>query len=331
MLLVLPHLTRRRFPFAAPAAIALAAAALSFVDGRLVPHATVLLSVMAVAFQFGMLPDRRQRIVGLAIVLAATLIVSWNEPDAAAGDWVFLGLLFSVIWLAGLALGQKGQQAARRAGRSPGAGREAEAREAVTEERARIARELHDVVGHAVSVMTVQASAVRRLLRPEQQKEREALEVVEQTSGARRDATARGRAAPAPEEAPALAPQPSLKYLDRLVEQIREAGLPVDLEVKGRPPQDLPAGVDLTAYRLVQEGLTNALKHAGAGSASVTVSYSDAQVEVSVKDDGRGPGAGNGGGHGLVGLRERVSVYGASSSRAARRRGLRPAPLPTTG
>ena len=87
-----------------------------------------------------------------------------------------------------------------------------------------------------------------------------------------------------------VAPQPSLKYLDRLVEQIREAGLPVDLEVKGRPPQDLPAGVDLTAYRLVQEGLTNALKHAGAGSASVTVSYSDAQVEVSVKDDGRGPG-----------------------------------------
>ena len=314
MLLVLPHLTRRRFPFAAPAAIALAAAALSFVDGRLVPFtATVLLSVMAVAFQFGMLPDRRQRIVGLAIVLVATLIVSWNEPDAAAGDWVFLGLLFSVIWLAGLALGQKGQQAARAEERAARLEREreAEAREAVTEERARIARELHDVVGHAVSVMTVQASAVRRLLRPEQQKEREALEVVEQTG---RQALAEMRrlvdVLRRPEEAPALAPQPSLKYLDRLVEQIREAGLPVDLEVKGRPPQDLPAGVDLTAYRLVQEGLTNALKHAGAGSASVTVSYSDAQVEVSVKDDGRGPGAGNGGGHGLVGLRERVSVYG---------------------
>jgi len=112
-----------------------------------------------------------------------------------------------------------------------------------------------------------------------------------------------------PEEAPALAPQPSLEHLDRLVESAREAGLPVELRVEGEAVQ-LPAGVDLTAYRLVQEGLTNALKHAAATRAEVLVHYSDGHIEVVVSDDGDGAGSGDGGGHGLVGMRERVSVYG---------------------
>jgi signal transduction histidine kinase len=180
----------------------------------------------------------------------------------------------------------------------------------VTEERARIARELHDVVGHSVSVMTVQASAVRRLLRPDQQREREALMIVEQTG---REALAEMRRMVGvlrrPEEAPALAPQPSLDYLDRLVEQAREAGLPVELRIEGDPVQ-LPAGLDLTAYRLVQEGLTNAMKHAHAESTQVLVRYGDKDIEVSVTDDGQGRGDGTSGGHGLVGMRERVSVYG---------------------
>ena len=112
-----------------------------------------------------------------------------------------------------------------------------------------------------------------------------------------------------PEEAPALAPQPSLEHLERLVEQARDAGLPVDLRVEGEAVE-LPAGVDLTAYRLVQEGLTNALKHAHATRAEVLVNYGDDQIEVMVSDDGRGVGNGDGSGHGLVGMRERVSVYG---------------------
>src|SRR4029077_2934425 len=140
--------------------------------------------------------------------------------------------------------------------------REEQALLAVSEERARIARELHDVVGHSVSVMTVQASAVRRLLRPEQEREREALLIIEQTG---REALAEMRRLVGvlrrPEEAPALAPQPSLEHVERLVAQSRESGLPVKLRVEGDPVQ-LPAGVDLTAYRLVQEGLTNAIKHA---------------------------------------------------------------------
>jgi signal transduction histidine kinase len=159
--------------------------------------------------------------------------------------------------------------------------------------------------------MTVQASAVRRLLRPDQERERDALLIVEQTG---RDALAEMRRMVGvlrrPEEAPALAPQPSLDHLDRLIERARDAGLPVDLRVEGEPVQ-LPAGLDLTAYRLVQEGLTNALKHARADRAQVFVRYGEDDIEVTVINDGQGGSAdGVGHGHGLVGMRERVSVYG---------------------
>jgi signal transduction histidine kinase len=112
-----------------------------------------------------------------------------------------------------------------------------------------------------------------------------------------------------PEEAPALAPQPTLEQIEKLVEHTREAGLPVELRIEGEPVE-LPPGVDLTAYRLVQEGLTNAMKHAQARGAEVVVRYGDGDVEVMVTDDGAGGGDGEGGGHGLVGMRERVSVYG---------------------
>ena len=216
------------------------------------------------------------------------------------------------MWSAGYFLSTRSQQiaeAAERADRLERA-REEDARVAVAEERARIARELHDVVGHSVSVMTVQAAAARRLLLPEQEREREALLVVEQTG---REALAEMRRLVGvlrrPEEAPALAPQPSLDHVDKLVASAREAGLPVELRVEGEPVQ-LPAGLDLTAYRLVQEGLTNAVKHAQAQRAEVLVTYGDGHVEITVSDDGAGGGDGDGGGHGLVGMRERVSVYG---------------------
>jgi signal transduction histidine kinase len=169
---------------------------------------------------------------------------------------------------------------------------------------------LHDVVGHSVSVMTVQASGVRRLLRPEQEREREALMIVEQTG---REALAEMRRLVGvlrrPEEAPALAPQPSLQYLDKLLDQVRESGLDVDLKVEGEV-EKLPASIDLAAYRLVQEGLTNTLKHAQAHRAEVLVRYGDGEVELVVADDGDGKGGGDGGGHGLVGLRERIAVAG---------------------
>ena len=142
----------------------------------------------------------------------------------------------------------------------------AAAERAVAEERQRIARELHDVVAHSVSVMTVQAGAVRRLLRPEQERERQALEAVEATG--REALTEMRRLVGLLRERgtmPEFAPQPSMRTVDVLVGTVREAGLSVELEVEGEP-QELPPGIDLSAYRVIQEALTNALKYAGPGA-----------------------------------------------------------------
>jgi signal transduction histidine kinase len=310
---ILPLVTWRRYPFGAPAAVFVIAAVSSFVDGRVVTFTgATFLTVLAGTFLFGLLEDRRQAAAGLLIALAAGALVAHNDPTQAFGDFLGVALLFSIVWLTAFAIGRKLEQAAAAERRADQLEREREqkAREAVSEERARIARELHDVVGHSVSVMTVQASAVRRRLKPDQDREREALEVVEQTG---REALAEMRRLVGvlrrPEEAPALAPQPSLEHLDRLVAQARESGLPVGLSIEGEPTQ-LPPGVDLTAYRLVQEGLTNAIKHARATQADVLVRYGEGVVEILVTDNGSGGGDGGGGGHGLVGMRERVAVYG---------------------
>jgi DNA-binding NarL/FixJ family response regulator/signal transduction histidine kinase/class 3 adenylate cyclase len=313
--LTLLLLGRRWFPFAAPAGMLVAGAALSFWDARLVTFTFVsFVTAMAATFLLGLFENRRQALTGLAIAVCAVLMITWNDPDEGGSDLIFISLLFTTVWLLGFGLSRKLEQAreAEERARRLELEREAEARAAVAEERARIARELHDVVGHAVSVMTVQASGVRRLLKPDQEREREALEIVEQTG---REALAEMRRLVGvlrrPEEAPALAPQPSLRHVDRLVEQAREAGLPIELRIEGEPTE-LPAGVDLTAYRLVQEALTNALKHAQATQAEVVVRYGDSHVELVVTDDGRGASDGSpeSGGHGLVGMRERVSVYG---------------------
>jgi signal transduction histidine kinase len=311
--ITLPLLFRRRFPFGAPVAVGSALALSSFVDGRLVPNGliTVLFGITAFVLM-GMLRDRNQALAGLAFGIGVVAIVAHNDPRAGVGNFVFVSIVFSIAWLIGLLVSRTFHEAERARERAARAEREREerARLAVSDERARIARELHDVVGHSVSVMTVQASAARRLLRPQQEKEREALLVVEKTG---REAMAEMRRMVGvlrrPEEAPALAPQPSLEQIETLVEHTREAGLPVDLRIEGEPVQ-LPPGVDLTAYRLVQEALTNTMKHARASSAEVVVRYGDGDVELTISDDGVGGADGDSGGHGLVGMRERVSVYG---------------------
>jgi len=310
--ITLPLFARRRFPFGAPVAVAVVVAATSFGDRKFMAGLIPIVVVLGTFVLLGTLLDRKQSVAGLAVGIGVTEIVVHNDPTGSIGGAIFLSFVFTAFWGTGFGISYKLHEAAEAKERAARAEREREerARAAVAEERARIARELHDVVGHSVSVMTVQASAVRRRLRPHQEKQREALLVVEQTG---REALAEMRRMVGvlrrPEEAPALAPQPSLEHLDRLVEHARETGLPVELRVEGEPVQ-LPAGVDLTAYRLVQEGLTNALKHARATSAEVLVRYADGHVELTVSDDGRGDGDGEKGGHGLVGMRERVSVYG---------------------
>jgi signal transduction histidine kinase len=188
--------------------------------------------------------------------------------------------------------------------------RDLAAREAVVEERARIARELHDAIAHNVSMMVVQAGAERRVLGEERSSTREVLETVEQIGRGALTEMRRlvGMLRSSGEEP--LAPQPGLADLERLVGQVREAGLPVDLQIEGAR-RELPVGLDLSAYRIVQEALTNALKHAGQARATVSVRYRDDSLELEVVDDGAGATTRvASGGHGLVGMRERVALYG---------------------
>jgi signal transduction histidine kinase len=309
-----PLFFRRRFPFGAPATVGVAVVLTSLVDERLAPFDfTIFLAGCASVFLVGLLRVRARAVAGLVVAVGVVALVVYRDPLSNLDAFIVTSIIFGIVWTIAFAVSRKFEEADEAKQRAARAERDREERAlaAVTEERARIARELHDVVGHSVSVMTVQASAVRRLLRPEQQREREALLIVERTG---REALAEMRRMVGvlrrPEEGPALAPQPSLEHVDKLVEQAREAGLPVELRVEG-DPRPLPAGVDLTAYRLVQEGLTNALKHARAERAQVLVRYGAGDVEVTVSDDGEGTGSGDGGGgHGLVGMHERVAVYG---------------------
>jgi signal transduction histidine kinase len=313
VMIVSPLFARRRYPFGAPVAVGVAAASISFVDRTVVPFDGMVFVVGCVAlFLVGSLRDRTQAFAGFAIAEGVAAVVVHNDPRSGLGNFIVASIIFTIVWSIAFGVGRKAVEADEAKERAARAEREREERAtlAVADERARIARELHDVVGHSVSVMTVQASAVRRLLRPDQEREREALLIVERIG---REALAEMRRMVGvlrrPEEAPALAPQPTLEQLDKLVEQARQAGLPVELRVEGESVQ-LPAGVDLTAYRLIQEGLTNAIKHAKATQAEVFVRYDGDRVELAVSDDGNGSSSGSGGGHGLVGMRERVSVYG---------------------
>jgi len=326
--LVLPLFARRRFPFAAPVAYWLMAAALTYVDGLLIPFIGSLGVVgLATAFLLGNLRDERQAGVGLAIVLGCIVVVVANIPGGqTAGDLVFIPFRFVVAWIAGYALRERSEQAEAAEMRAALAEREREAAEmramlaereqeaaariAVAEERARIARELHDIVAHAVSVMVLQVGAVRHKLPEALKEDREALGRVE---GAGRTALTEMRrllgAMRRNGDGLELTPQPGLDSLDSLADEVARAGLPVRVHLDGDPVA-LPRAVDLSSYRIVQEGLTNALKHARATRADVTIRYKGERVELEVRDDGAGATASDGLGHGLVGIHERVKIYG---------------------
>ena len=313
LLLVLALLGRRRFPFAAPVSVWLLGAALSFVDGRLIVFVgSAFLAGMASAYLLGNLRDDVQARVGLAIVLGSAATIVHNDPNHAPGDFIFLPVLCAIVWLAGYAMRERAAQAQAAEERAARAEREraVAARIAVAEERARIARELHDIVAHAVSVMVLQVGAVRHHLPETLQEDSEALSGVEQTG---RTALTEMRlllgALRHDGEGLELAPQPGLDGLDALLEEVGRAGLPVRLHVDGEPFA-LPRPIDLSAYRIVQEGLTNALKHARAGNADVTVRYAPDELQIEVRDDGDGSAASDGAGYGLAGVRERVKIYG---------------------
>ena len=251
-----------------------------------------------------------------ALVVVAGLWVGWDGFDpnntnlrmhAAGVIWLSPWL---IAWLVGALVRSQVQNLDQRR-----QARTQRALQAVAEERNRIARELHDVIGHSVSVMTVQASAVRRRLTPEQDVERHALETVEAVG---REALGEMRRMvgvlrdPNETDAGDRQPPPGLEQLDRLVDKFRTSGLPVQLRITGQP-RTLAPGLDLTAYRLIQEGLTNTLRHAvDAHGAEVSVEFGDDELEIAVRDDGAPADPHAEAGHGLLGMHERVAVYGGT-------------------
>jgi signal transduction histidine kinase len=271
---------------------------------------------MGAAVLLGSVKSGTQSRIGLVIVLVGSCVVVYNDPTHTPGDYFFNGVLFAVGWLVGYALRERTQRTEAAEDRAVRAEREREAaaRLAVAEERSRMARELHDVVAHAMSVMVLQVGAVRHRM-PATSAEREALMNVEQAGrtalaemrrllGALREGT----------DVLELMPQPGLDDIDALARDVRAAGLDVRLHLEGHPVA-LPRALDLSAYRIVQEGLTNALKHSGGRRADVTVDYAPDQVRLEVRDDGPGGFASRDGlGHGLIGIGERVKAYGGEMS-----------------
>jgi signal transduction histidine kinase len=330
--LVFPLFLRRRFPFAGPASYWLIAAALTYVDPLLIPFVGSLGVVgLAAAFLLGNLRDNTQAGIGLALVVGCMAIVIDQIPGPqTASQYVFITLRFVAAWVAGYALREGAERAEAAEMRATLAEREREAAEmravlaerereaaakiAVAEERARIARELHDIVAHAVSVMVLQIGAVRHNLPAGFREDKDALGRVEQAG---RTALAEMRrllgAMRRDGDGLELAPQPGLDGLESLLDEVGRAGLPVELHVDG-DPSPLPRAIDLSAYRIVQEGLTNALKHAHASHADVRVNYGLNDVQIEVRDDGAGSSTSDGLGHGLVGIRERVKIYGGEMS-----------------
>jgi signal transduction histidine kinase len=306
-------LARRHFPFAAPAALWVLAAAVSFVDGSLVVFpVSAFLAAMVAAFLLGHLREELMARLGLAIVIGGAAIVMKNDPGGTFAQLILIPALFAIVWTAGFALRQRGARTEAAEERALLAEREREAatRAAVAEERARIARELHDTVAHAISVMVLQVGAVRHHLPEDEHERRNALRDVEQVGRTALTDMRRFldviRMGGTDME---LAPLPGLDRLDALLEDVGRAGLPVRLRTDGhRVP--LPGGIDISAYRIIQEGLTNVLKHAHASQAEVSLHFCPDQLRIEVRDDGRGAGHGSGDGHGLAGIRERVALFG---------------------
>jgi len=282
---------------------------------------SAVLMVVAAAYSAGAHLEQRPALYGLGMALAAILVVSLTYDTK---DFIFPVAMFGLVpWLAGRTIRNQtmlARELAEKAERAEYA-RDEEERRVVLAERSRIARELHDVLAHNLSVMVVQAGAARRVAAAQPDRAAEAAELIQRTG---REALHELRQLFGPVrhgEGEDLFGPPGLARLDELAERARAAGLRVELRVQGDPVQ-LPTGIDLTAYRVVQEALTNALKHAGDARAVVSVSYEPNEVVLSIEDDGSGPSAAGEltGGHGLVGMRERVSLYGGVLQ-AGRRRG----------
>jgi signal transduction histidine kinase len=277
------------------------------------PDAPLLIALVAV-YTAGAYLSLRDAVAGLALAIAGIGASYAGSSTNGHSDFAFTSVVVTAGWLVGRGMHGRVTQAAVIAERTQRLEQEAVAARAaaIAEERRRIARDLHDVIAHSVSVMVIQAGAAEDLLDRDPAAVLEPIRAVQETGrGAlveisrllgllREDGAELG-----------LAPQPRIDDLPELVAQTEAAGLPVDLRVEGTA-RALPLGVDLSVYRITQEALTNERKHSARGRASVVLRYNEAAVELAVENDGVASTNGHRGGHGLVGMRERVAVFGGS-------------------
>jgi signal transduction histidine kinase len=305
---------RRRWPLALLAALVAATVANFWLPDPGEGEAFGII-VLVGLYTAGAYTGGRATVVASCLAAALWILITAADPDGIYfGGLVFFGLVVGAPFVVGRLIRARRLREALLEDRAVVLEREREerARAAVAEERTRIARELHDVVAHAISVIILQGRGGRRLLNEDPDEARRAFDTIERTAS---QALAEMRRLlgmlRGDDDSLAFAPQPSLSGLDALAREVTHAGLPVEVKIVGEPVE-LPAGVDLSAYRIVQEALTNALKHAGPARANVSVRYGDGELEIEVVDDGSATGNGDGTGHGLLGIRERVTVYGGS-------------------
>jgi signal transduction histidine kinase len=259
--------------------------------------------------------------VRIGVITAASVVVSMLiDPRDDLLDWVVALLSVTTAWLLGNNV--RVQRAYARAMEARAADLERDhavaAERAAADERLRLARELHDVAAHHVSVIALHAEAGQSLLPDQPQRADEAFAVIGEVARTTLTELRRVVGVLRDDHGAPLAPQPGLRNLPTLVAEVVQAGVPVTLQVTGSP-RPISGAVDASAYRIVQEALTNVLRHAAAAHAEVTVTYAPDTVSIEVVDDGTGPtGDGAPAGHGLVGMRERVAAFGGSMTAAAR-------------
>jgi len=258
---------------------------------------------------------RRDRVIGaFALGIGLTIVAVVGIPGASNVDAAFNFAIFIAAYLFGSTMRNRrlySEQLEERAAELE-KDREEDARRAVAEERLHIAQELHDVVAHSMGVIAVQAGVGAHVIESDPAEAKKSLEAISQTSRSTLAEIRRMLGVLRDDSGASYTPAPGLADIDRLVHDIGNAGLEVDIREDGART-DLPPGVDFTAYRIVQEALTNVLKHAGPAHATVTIGYEPGALRLDVVDDGRGVnGRAATGGHGLLGMRERVAVYGGS-------------------
>ena len=300
--------SRRRWPLLALAASTAAQMAATHA-GAAFTQETLLAMALATYTVARVKPALPAR-VALLSVLAACILASFLTPGSMRESPGFGSAPVAFVWAAAEAAFASAVWAIGRAMRSAAAYNERYAKATVQEERLRIARELHDVVAHSMSVIAVQAGAGHFLIRDRPEEAEKALAVIETTSRESLNQMRRLLDMLREERPGDLLPAPGLADLPELVDQTRRAGLEVALAITGSP-RDLPAGVDLAAFRVIQEALTNVLKHSGTSHCRVSIGYQADGVTITVTDDGKGPYDGEAG-HGQAGMRERVTMYGGT-------------------